>query len=95
MTRKGSQVRVLYGPPLLSWENSSLSGSESVVARAPAARGWAQLPTSDSGPLGTHRRRYDACGLSCPSVRSPLSLSPFAPRRPRTPVDATDRYRRV
>ena len=39
MTRKGSQVRVLYGPPLLSWGNSPLIGEGALILMgSPRAR---------------------------------------------------------
>jgi len=52
MTRKGSQVRVLYGPPLLSWENSPLSGGEPVVSGRGAPAVWPRFRALTPGRSG-------------------------------------------
>ena len=79
MTRKGSQVRVLYGPPLLSWENSPLK-RQGIGRRGlrEARRG-----PSDSEPSGfTIAGRHADSAVPQPSrSRSPLATRPAHPQR--------------
>jgi hypothetical protein len=95
MTRKGSEVRVLYGPPALSWEFTPVGGAQSLPRDAfpIASYGNAQVgngtltQTPRKGvvpvvPLGTHTLvEADLAGPALPLIARLAVVARLASQR--------------